>query len=68
MHLTQPFLYSLKLTLSQNAASTIYRKSWMDRGSVASAFILATAGLSLSMFSLKQMQSTQQLRHLRRYE
>ncbi|XP_033210079.1 uncharacterized protein LOC117168489 [Belonocnema kinseyi] len=69
MQLTRTALYSLRLTFNQSTAQSLYRKAWMDRGSAASAIVLATAGLSLSMFSLRQMQSTQQpLRRLRRLE
>ncbi|GAB1864619.1 hypothetical protein CAJAP_05698 [Camponotus japonicus] len=65
MHPTQPFLYAFRLSLSQGGGSAIYKSRNFDRGAQTTAIFLATIGLSMSMFSLKQMQSTHQ-RRLRR--
>ncbi|EZA55004.1 hypothetical protein X777_04467, partial [Ooceraea biroi] len=46
----------------QGASSALYRTKTFDRGTARSAAFLATVGLSLSMFSLKQMQSSHQRR------
>ncbi|EFN82851.1 uncharacterized protein LOC105184733 isoform X2 [Harpegnathos saltator] len=63
MHPTCATLYAVRLTLNQVAAPTFYRKSMVDRSTTRSAIFLATVGLSLSMFSLKQMQSSSNRRH-----
>lgn len=65
MHPTYPMLYALRLTLNQGASSALYKTKRFDRGTATSAIFLATIGLSMSMFSLKQMQSSHQ-RRLRR--
>lgn len=61
MHLSQTYRYGLKLTFNQTGSSII-RKSNEERGVAACALLLATTGLSLSMFSLKQMRSCPQTR------
>nr|XP_012234787.1 PREDICTED: uncharacterized protein LOC105679375 [Linepithema humile] len=65
MRLTNPVLYALRLSLNQGAGPTLYRAKSFDRGTSRYAIFLATVGLSMSMFSLKQMQSSHQ-RRLRR--
>lgn len=59
MHLSHTAFYALRLSLNQAAATpAFYRRSVVDRGTATSAFLLATIGLCISMFSLKQMQSS----------
>ncbi|OXU24471.1 uncharacterized protein LOC100123925 [Nasonia vitripennis] len=59
MYLTRTAQYALRLSLTQPAgpAAPVFRRNSVDRGT-ASAVVLATAGLSMSMFSLVQMQSS----------
>ncbi|XP_063977615.1 uncharacterized protein LOC135162750 [Diachasmimorpha longicaudata] len=59
MYLTRTANYALKLSLNQSGSAQVYRKSIGDRGTARSAVVLATVGLSMSMFSLKQMLSSQ---------
>ncbi|XP_011065630.1 PREDICTED: uncharacterized protein LOC105152836 [Acromyrmex echinatior] len=65
MRSTHVALYAFRLTLNQGASPAFYRTKNFDRGTATSAIFLATFGLSMSMFSLKQMQSSHQ-RRLRR--
>ncbi|XP_077258309.1 uncharacterized protein LOC143895208 [Temnothorax americanus] len=65
MHSTCAALYAFRLSLNQAASPALYRARSFDRGMATSAVFLATLGLSMSMFSLKQMQSSRQ-RRLRR--
>ncbi|XP_024892909.1 uncharacterized protein LOC112468102 [Temnothorax curvispinosus] len=65
MHSTYAALYAFRLSLNQAASPALYRARSFDRGMATSAVFLATLGLSMSMFSLKQMQSSRQ-RRLRR--
>ncbi|KAL6436463.1 hypothetical protein ACFW04_004745 [Cataglyphis niger] len=64
MHLNYPMLFAFRLpqVSFQMMGSGIYKNRNFDRGTATSAFFLATIGLSMSMFSLKQMQSTHQRR------
>ncbi|KAL2712497.1 hypothetical protein V1478_018020 [Vespula squamosa] len=62
MHLSHVCHYAIRLSLNQSAGSSILRKSAQERGTMTSAVFLATIGLSLSMFSLKQMQACTQTR------
>ncbi|XP_011694583.1 PREDICTED: uncharacterized protein LOC105453964 isoform X2 [Wasmannia auropunctata] len=62
MHSTSAALYAFRLTLNQTAAPAFYRSRSFDRSTATSAIFLATFGLSMSMFSLKQMQSSHQRR------
>ncbi|KAL2729970.1 hypothetical protein V1477_015781 [Vespula maculifrons] len=62
MHLSHVCHYAIRLSLNQSAGSSIFRKSAQERGTMTSAVFLATIGLSLSMFSLKQMQACTQTR------
>ncbi|XP_024935745.1 uncharacterized protein LOC112493647 [Cephus cinctus] len=69
MHLTRTALYSIRITLNQSNGSPVYRKSGVDRGTARSALLLATLGVSLSMFSLKQMlASSSHQSRLRRFQ
>ncbi|XP_032686152.1 uncharacterized protein LOC116851145 [Odontomachus brunneus] len=58
MHPTHGALYAFRLSLNQVAAPTFYRRTAVDRSATRSAIFLATLGLSMSIFSLKQMQSS----------
>ncbi|XP_048516268.1 uncharacterized protein LOC125502247 [Athalia rosae] len=67
MHLSRSALYAFRLSLNQSGSAPVYRSGGVDRKTVRSALLLATAGLSLSSFSLKQMLSSPaQQRRLRR--
>ncbi|KAL0109860.1 hypothetical protein PUN28_013480 [Cardiocondyla obscurior] len=65
MHPTHTALYAFRLTLNQVNSPALYKARAFDRGTATSAIFLATLGLSMSMFSLKQMRSSHQ-RRLRR--
>ncbi|XP_070162211.1 uncharacterized protein [Polyergus mexicanus] len=65
MHPSLSMLYAFRLSVTQVAGPVLYKNKNFDRGAATSAVFLATIGLSMSMFSLKQMQSTHQ-RRLRR--
>ncbi|XP_011633074.1 uncharacterized protein LOC105424508 isoform X2 [Pogonomyrmex barbatus] len=64
MRPTHAALYAFRLTLNQGPGPAFYRARSFDRGTATFAVCLATLGLSLSMFSLKQMQSSHQRRRL----
>ncbi|XP_011876826.1 PREDICTED: uncharacterized protein LOC105566970 [Vollenhovia emeryi] len=67
MYPTSAALYAFRLTLHQVQASpALYRARSFDRGTATSAVFLATIGLSISMFSVKQMQSSHERRMRRR--
>ncbi|XP_028046543.1 uncharacterized protein LOC105829670 [Monomorium pharaonis] len=56
MHSTCAVRYAFRLTLNQAASPALYRARSFDRGTARSAIFLAAVGLSMSMFSLVQMQ------------
>ncbi|XP_076636037.1 uncharacterized protein LOC143349053 [Colletes latitarsis] len=58
MYLTPATLYSLRLSLQQGAVSQAVRRNIVERNATKSAFVLATVGLSMSMFSVKKMLSS----------
>ncbi|CAK9805643.1 hypothetical protein ANTQUA_LOCUS4508 [Anthophora quadrimaculata] len=60
MYLTPATLYALKLSFQQSpsfqgAVSTAFRKNMIERNITKSAFVLATVGLSMSIFSVRKM-------------
>ncbi|CAK9805645.1 hypothetical protein ANTQUA_LOCUS4508 [Anthophora quadrimaculata] len=55
MYLTPATLYALKLSFQQGAVSTAFRKNMIERNITKSAFVLATVGLSMSIFSVRKM-------------
>ncbi|XP_014480862.1 PREDICTED: uncharacterized protein LOC106747647 [Dinoponera quadriceps] len=63
MHSTFPALYAFRLSLNQVAGPTFFhRKTMVDRTTTTSAILLAAMGLSVSIFSLKKLQSQRRLR------
>ncbi|KAK2576872.1 hypothetical protein KPH14_005499 [Odynerus spinipes] len=62
MHLSHACQYAIRLSLNQAAGSSTIRKSVQERCTMTSAVFLATIGLSLSMFSVRQMQACTQAR------
>ncbi|KOC68092.1 hypothetical protein WH47_03250 [Habropoda laboriosa] len=59
MYLTPATLYALKLSFQQGAVSTVFRKNGMERNITKSAYILATVGLSMSIFSVRKMLTSE---------
>ncbi|XP_017766005.1 PREDICTED: uncharacterized protein LOC108555034 [Eufriesea mexicana] len=55
MNLSQPTLYALRLSVQQGSVSSAFRKNMLERNVIKSAYILATVGLSMSIFSVKKM-------------
>lgn len=47
------------IEFQSSGAAQICRRNSVDRNTAGSAIVLATVGLSVSMFSLKQMLSSQ---------
>ncbi|XP_076751991.1 uncharacterized protein LOC143424069 [Xylocopa sonorina] len=64
MYLTPSTLYALRLSFQQGAVSTVFRKNMIERNITTSAFILATVGLSMSIFSVKKMLTSKHQGHL----
>ncbi|KAH0951274.1 hypothetical protein HN011_000770 [Eciton burchellii] len=65
MHLSHSMLYAFRLSINQGVNPNLCRTTrYFDR-STTSAMFLALVGVSLSMFSLKQMEDSRQ-RRLRR--
>ncbi|KOX70847.1 hypothetical protein WN51_02271 [Melipona quadrifasciata] len=54
MYLTPAIHYALRLSLQQ-PVSSVFRKNVVERNVTTSACILATIGLSMSIFSVKKM-------------
>lgn len=55
MYLTPYSFYALRLSFQQAAVSSMVRKNIVERNIMTSAFVLATVGLSMSLFSVKKM-------------
>ncbi|XP_043525356.1 uncharacterized protein LOC122536767, partial [Frieseomelitta varia] len=55
MYPTPATLYALRLSLQQSTVSSMFRKNVVERNVTKSACILATIGLSMSIFSVKKM-------------
>ncbi|XP_076280085.1 uncharacterized protein LOC143208957 [Lasioglossum baleicum] len=64
MYLTPATLYALRLSFHQGAVHTALRRNAAERNVPKSAFVLATVGLSMSMFSVKKMLSSKPRRRL----
>ncbi|XP_017889112.2 uncharacterized protein LOC108630352, partial [Ceratina calcarata] len=64
MYLTPATLYALRLSFQQGAVSSVFRKNMVERNITTSAFILATVGLSMSIFSVRKMLSSKHHGHL----
>ncbi|CAL7946616.1 unnamed protein product [Xylocopa violacea] len=64
MYLTPSTPYALRLTFQQSNISTVFRKNMVERNMTTSAFILATVGLSMSIFSVKKMLTSKHQGHL----
>ncbi|XP_076245990.1 uncharacterized protein LOC143186302 [Calliopsis andreniformis] len=55
MHLTSATLYALRLSVHRGAVSGALRRNAVERNITKSALVLATVGLSMSIFSVKKM-------------
>ncbi|XP_076178492.1 uncharacterized protein LOC143152359 [Ptiloglossa arizonensis] len=55
MYLTPTTLYALRLSFHQGTVTSALRRRIIERTVTRSAFILATVGISMSMFSVKKM-------------
>ncbi|XP_076659080.1 uncharacterized protein LOC143362623, partial [Halictus rubicundus] len=55
MYVTPATLYALRLSFHQGAVHSALRRNAAERNVTKSAFVLATVGLSMSMFSVKKM-------------
>ncbi|XP_034172963.1 uncharacterized protein LOC117600954 [Osmia lignaria lignaria] len=64
MYLTPATLYGLRLSFQQGAVTSMLRKNIVDRNIMTSAFVLATVGLSMSIFSVKKMLTSKHRVHL----
>lgn len=61
MYLTSSALYCLKISFQQAAVSSIIRENVIEKYMMKSAFVLATVGLSISVFSMKKMFTSDHL-------
>lgn len=64
MYLTPATLYALRLSLQQGTVSSVFRRNMVERNMTKSAYILATVGLSMSIFSVRKMLTSKHGRHL----
>ncbi|XP_078049439.1 LOW QUALITY PROTEIN: uncharacterized protein LOC144476414 [Augochlora pura] len=58
MNLTPATLYALRLSFHQGTVHSALRRNVVDSNVPKSAVVLATVGLSMSMFSVKKMLSS----------
>ncbi|XP_076220958.1 uncharacterized protein LOC116433206 [Nomia melanderi] len=58
MFATHPTSYALRLSFHQAGVTSSFRRHAIERNFPRSAFILATMGISLSMFSIRMMLSS----------
>ncbi|KAK0088832.1 hypothetical protein PV325_010626 [Microctonus aethiopoides] len=57
MLFTRALRHGVKLSLNHSNDGQLIRRTFSDRAITGTAFILATVGLSMSLFSMKQMLS-----------
>ncbi|KAK0162504.1 hypothetical protein PV327_006277 [Microctonus hyperodae] len=58
MLFTRASRYAIKLTLNHSKDRQLIRRVFSDHAITGAAFILATVGLSMSLYSMKQMLSS----------